>query len=543
MKSKAITSPTAPTTRATTAYGRGGLEQLPSGRWRVRLTVDGARVCETCDTLEEAEALRRGLVQARLDCDREKARRPSPEPEVLTLASWGKTWLARRADRKLVRWPEIDRKRWAMHVDGTELAALPLVEVRSRHIRAWLNHLLAKEHGAKALKPQTIRHAFNLVRKALADALEDEVIATNAATGVKIPARHTGEAVADVWTFLAADEVRAVEACEAIPEASRLLLVVAIYTGLRAGEMWNLRWGDVREADARPEVIVRASWKGAPKNGKAQPVPLLPKAREALARLRALATVEGEGPAVDALVFPTVTGCQRQCGDDGGWGTRTVRGRHRDGLMLRAGITRRVRFHDLRHTCASHLLMGTWGVTLALAEVSSFLRHGSIAMTQRYAHLAPGHLHARISSGGVSSGNAPVEAATRRDNHSRGGAVGRGADLDASRPGVAPPRPLAGVANIGHADPSNSGHAEGATFTKPLVFRARPRRLELRTYGLEGHRSIQLSYGRKELTGTSRCAALRGNGSRSGRRDLNPRHPAPKAGALPGCATPRLNAA
>jgi hypothetical protein len=65
--------------------------------------------------------------------------------------------------------------------------------------------------------------------------------------------------------------------------------------------------------------------------------------------------------------------------------------------------------------------MGTWGVTLALAEVSSFLRHGSIAMTKGYAHLAPGHLHARISSGGDSSGNAPVEAASVARAGSAGG--------------------------------------------------------------------------------------------------------------------------
>ena len=51
--------------------------------------------------------------------------------------------------------------------------------------------------------------------------------------------------------------------------------------------------------------------------------------------------------------------------------------------------------------------------------------------------------------------------------------------------------------------------------------------LEPATLGLEGRCSIQLSY-RRNLLKT--C---------SGRRDSNPRHPAPKAGALPDCATPR----
>jgi integrase len=114
----------------------------------------------------------------------------------------------------------------------------------------------------------------------------------------------------------------------------------------------------VHEADARPEVIVRRSHKGAPKNGKVPPVPLFPKARDALARLRALATEEGDELSVDQLVFPTTNGTQRQCGNDGGWGTRKVSGRPRTGMKERAGITRRVRFHDLRHTCASHLVIG-----------------------------------------------------------------------------------------------------------------------------------------------------------------------------------------
>ena len=56
------------------------------------------------------------------------------------------------------------------------------------------------------------------------------------------------------------------------------------------------------------------------------------------------------------------------------------------------------------------------------------------------------------------------------------------------------------------------------------------------TYGLEGRCSIRLSY-RRML----RLLMLAGSVRRewSGWRDSNPRHPAPKAGALPGCATPR----
>jgi RNA:NAD 2'-phosphotransferase (TPT1/KptA family) len=58
-----------------------------------------------------------------------------------------------------------------------------------------------------------------------------------------------------------------------------------------------------------------------------------------------------------------------------------------------AGITRRVRFHDLRHTCASHLVMGTWGRVWRIEEICALVGHSGIGVTQRYAHLSPDHLH------------------------------------------------------------------------------------------------------------------------------------------------------
>ena len=51
-------------------------------------------------------------------------------------------------------------------------------------------------------------------------------------------------------------------------------------------------------------------------------------------------------------------------------------------------IGRHVRFHDLRHTCASALVSGVWGRAWSLQEVCAFLGHSSISVTERYAHFA-----------------------------------------------------------------------------------------------------------------------------------------------------------
>ncbi len=85
-------------------YGRGSVDQLPSGRWRVRVRLpDGTRVNETCATREEAEHLRATLVVARND-DARVETNPAPVAGVATLATFGEGWLVRRRTLKTVRW-------------------------------------------------------------------------------------------------------------------------------------------------------------------------------------------------------------------------------------------------------------------------------------------------------------------------------------------------------------------------------------------------------------------------------------------------------
>ncbi len=387
-----------PVSKSESRYGAGSVEALPSGRFRVRVRMpDGSRVGELCATREEAEALRVAIVAGRYEAAKRGEYEPPPVEvqETPTLASWGRRWLERRKTR--VRWFANDKTRWGLYVVETELAKVPLAELRPKHIRTWLADLCMLRRGGKLLSTRTVSHTLNLVRVALSEAVEEELLPTNPAVGIKIPKR-SGVTENATRAHLTAEEIRVVEAGVGIPEDARLLYVVAIYTGLRQGELWGLRWGDVHEGAVRPEVIVRWSHQHAPKNGKVQPVPLLPKARAAFERLRLLATVGGVGPAVDDLVFPTRRGKPRQHSDDAGWSSRKVRGRARVGHREVLGVNREVHFHGLRHTCASHLLTGTFGVTLALAEVRVFLRHEDVSTTDRYAHLAPGHLLDRIAA-------------------------------------------------------------------------------------------------------------------------------------------------
>jgi len=115
--------------------------------------------------------------------------------------------LKRRREVKVIRWPRVDEARWSPYVEGSKLAALPMVDVRPRDVRAFVDGLLSRP--GKPLDANTITRIIALVRKALGDAAADERIASNPARGTKAPKR--ADVKEDPWTFLTVDDVRAVE--------------------------------------------------------------------------------------------------------------------------------------------------------------------------------------------------------------------------------------------------------------------------------------------------------------------------------------------
>ena len=78
----------------------------------------------------------------------------------------------------------------------------------------------------------------------------------------------------------------------------------------------------------------------------------------------------------DDLVWPARNGGMHALGYDAGL----------EQALERTKIARHIRFHDLRHTCASHLLRGTWAPTLIreplrVEEVRVWLDHSDIGVT------------------------------------------------------------------------------------------------------------------------------------------------------------------
>jgi len=364
--------------------GTGRIERRED-RYRVRLQLpSGEEVSRTVESREQAEAL---LLALRAEAHKAERAGAFDAPEELTLASWGGPWMERRAER--ISSPVKDRSPWRRYVVGSSLAAMPLRAIRPTHVVAWLDALESRRgaHG-RLLSAQSLTHALNLVRKCLSDARRAGHIDTNPAQGIR-PQRKDPE---HEMLYLTVDEIRAVKSCEAIPLRARCCYLFAVFAGLRAGELWALRWSDVTLDGSRPEVIVRRSHdRDTTKGGRSRAVPLLPEAQEALRTLRTLDDFTTEP---DDLVFPAPRGGQRSRSNDHGWSPLSRGGGHR----VLAGITRPVRFHDLRHTCASHLVMGTWTPRpLEIAVVQRVMGHRELSTTARYAHLAPSFLHTAMN--------------------------------------------------------------------------------------------------------------------------------------------------
>lgn len=370
--------------------GVGSVEVLPSGRFRVRVWVEGQKKGDTFATREEAEQQRATLAVMH----RATAQALPPEPKALTLAAWGKTWLERREELGEVRRPQETRTRWDLYLGGTDLASMALRDIRPKHVQAWLDGMVKRaRRGGGRISPSTIRHAFSHLRVCLGEAVRAEHTDANPCDGARLPKAREAP-----FAFLTTEEVAAVERpAPGVPEVSRRVFVVALFTGLRAGELMALRWGDVTLDGPRPEVHVQRSHDGLPKSGKGRRVPLFPQALDALRAQLAHLEADGAEASPDDLVFPTPRGCQYRRGDDWGWGNRKRCRKVEPGHRVAFGITRRVTFHALRHTCASHLVMGTWTDSpLELLTVRAILGHASVTTTQRYAHLSPGHVHDRI---------------------------------------------------------------------------------------------------------------------------------------------------
>jgi integrase len=207
--------------------------------------------------------------------------------------------------------------------------------------------------------PKSVNNALTVLRKMLSVAVDwDHLDHVPAVKWLRVPPQR--------FDFLDFDEAqRLVAGADA---RWRPMIVTALKTGLRLGELMALRWEDVDLIAGR--LVVRQNLSRGrlttPKNGRERQVPL---SDDLVTCLKAHRHRRGE------LLF---------CHDDG---SCLRRGETKHPLWracARAGL-RRIGWHSLRHTFASHLVMRG----APMKAVQELLGHQSFEMTMRYAHLSP----------------------------------------------------------------------------------------------------------------------------------------------------------
>lgn len=156
------------------------------------------------------------------------------------------------------------------------------------------------------------------------------------------------------------------KACNSLKKAIYLkpIIIIALNTGMRRGEIFNLKW-----EDAIQNVIhIRES-----KSGRGRFIPMNNTVKETLKNLSPIYELKDGKSMMSEYIF---RGRSHKPIKD-------IRTAFRN-VLKEAGISN-FRFHDLRHTFASHLVMS--GVDLL--TVKELLGHRTLEMTMRYAHLSP----------------------------------------------------------------------------------------------------------------------------------------------------------
>lgn len=238
------------------------------------------------------------------------------------------------------------------------------------------------------LAPGTVRNVYACLRNALNTAVKLDWIKVNPCNNVDLPRARREEMLC-----LTADEVRLL--AEKIDPHYRVLVYVAAYTGLRAGELLALQRQDVDLL--RGVVHVRRALKdvdgvlevGQVKTASSRRSVTLPASIKALLETHLSSALPGGNGPTD-LVFPSKTGKPIR--------HRLFMRRHfrpavagrteKDGTESPGALPHKatLRFHDLRHTAASLAIHAGAHPLL----VSKMLGHSSVQITlDRYSHLMP----------------------------------------------------------------------------------------------------------------------------------------------------------
>ncbi len=344
------------------------------GRWvgEVTLPESGRRKTVTGATRQEVQ---RKLAALRREIEHGLTPGDARQTVEHYLASWLESIKPTIADATWLRHEQFCRLQIVPAIGAVKLSALS-----AQHVQTLYAALLSS-----GLSSTTVHHAHATLHKALRAAVRLGLVARNVTEMVEAPRMRHHE----MHVLTPEQARRFVEACEG--ERHAALLVLALTTGMRQGELLALHWKDVNLSGVRGQTL-SVRWNMRYRDGVftfKEPKTRRSRRRIALSRetvemLRAHRTRQkaerlraGEVWQENDLVFCTEAGTPLS--STGGLRSTFWR-------VLRRAELPMMRFHDLRHSCATLLLLSNVNPKV----VSELLGHASVSITlDIYSHVMP----------------------------------------------------------------------------------------------------------------------------------------------------------
>lgn len=304
------------------------------------------------------------------------------EPNKTTLLQFLERWLEhikpQVAPRSHERYAELAYKNIAPLLGAVVLAKLKPMQISAAYSQALAT---GRRDGTGGLSPRTVHHMHRILKQALAQAVRWQLLSRNPCDAVSPPKVERG-------TMTTYDMDQTADVIEVMRNTRMFIpTVLALLCGLRRGEVAGLRWRSVDLDGAQLSVVASAEQTKAgirykePKSGRARTVAL---SATVVADLRAHRIQQaqellrlGIRLSDETFVVARADGLPLQ--------PRSLT--HEWVRLLAASALPRIRFHDLRHAHATHLLSN--GVHVKVA--SERLGHSKVGITlDLYSHVLPG---------------------------------------------------------------------------------------------------------------------------------------------------------
>lgn len=224
--------------------GFGTVEQLPSGNYRARYAVPGSRPktwVNAPTTFSTKRAATAWLARARTEIT-DGVLRPETLASRVTLASYAEEWVTNRRSARggPLRPSTAATYRHYLNKQIGPLGTLTLPEVTSAVIRTW--------YAALPTETPTINaRAYALLKSICASAVSDGLMPSQPCT------IRGGSQTRAKTPVVPATPAQVAELADAMPEHLRCAILLGAWCQVRAGELLELRRGDVTEEIVRVE--------------------------------------------------------------------------------------------------------------------------------------------------------------------------------------------------------------------------------------------------------------------------------------------------